>query len=206
MSNTEDRKPSPPVDRNPERGRDQFDRYLPVILLIKRLLLPLPAGLRRAMLLQLRATNGSIGMGLRYAVASTLAKGFGRNISVHPSVWLLGLSGLKVGNNVSIHPMCYIDATGGVVIGSDVSIAHGVTILSTTHSFAGGQAIKDQPILSMNTTVEDDVWIGAKVTILAGVTIGKGSVVGAGAVVTKSVPAWSVVAGVPAAQIGKREL
>ena len=46
--------------------------------------------------------------------------------------------------------------------------------------------------------VEDDVWIGFRSTILSGVTIGKGSVVAAGAVVTKNVPPFSVVGGVPA--------
>ena len=46
--------------------------------------------------------------------------------------------------------------------------------------------------------VEDDVLIGANVVVLEGVTVGKGSVVAAGAVVTKDVPPYSVVAGVPA--------
>lgn len=46
--------------------------------------------------------------------------------------------------------------------------------------------------------IEDDVWIGANVTILKGVTIGRGSVVAAGAVVTKSCPPYSIIGGVPA--------
>lgn len=47
-------------------------------------------------------------------------------------------------------------------------------------------------------TIEDDVWIGAKASVMPGVTIGRGAVVATGAVVTKSVPPFSVVAGVPA--------
>lgn len=47
-------------------------------------------------------------------------------------------------------------------------------------------------------TIEDNVWLGASVTVLPGVTIGAGSVVAAGSVVTKNVPPMSVVAGVPA--------
>ncbi|MBK07112.1 MAG: hypothetical protein CL920_16495 [Deltaproteobacteria bacterium] len=46
--------------------------------------------------------------------------------------------------------------------------------------------------------IEDDVWIGANVTILKGVTIGRGSVIGAGSVVTKDIPPMSIAAGNPA--------
>jgi acetyltransferase-like isoleucine patch superfamily enzyme len=47
-------------------------------------------------------------------------------------------------------------------------------------------------------TIEDDVWIGANSTVLAGVTIGRHSIVAAGSVVTRSVPPYSVCAGAPA--------
>ena len=57
---------------------------------------------------------------------------------------------------------------------------------------------------TLKSTIESDVWIGAKATILSGVTIGKGSVVAAGAVVTKDVPKNSIVAGVPARVIKSR--
>jgi acetyltransferase-like isoleucine patch superfamily enzyme len=46
--------------------------------------------------------------------------------------------------------------------------------------------------------IEDDVWIGANVTILQGVTVGKGSIIGAGSVVTRDVEPYCVVVGVPA--------
>ncbi len=55
------------------------------------------------------------------------------------------------------------------------------------------QKIEHKPIV-----IEDDVWIGARATILGGVTIGRGAIVAAGAVVTKSVPPFTIVAGVPA--------
>lgn len=57
----------------------------------------------------------------------------------------------------------------------------------------------DQPII-----VEDDVWIGARATVLKGVTIGRGAVVAAGSVVTKSVPPYAIVGGVPAKVIKYR--
>lgn len=52
--------------------------------------------------------------------------------------------------------------------------------------------------------VEDDVWIGARVIVLAGVRIGRGSVLGAGAVVARDVPPLSVVVGNPARVIRTR--
>jgi galactoside O-acetyltransferase len=52
--------------------------------------------------------------------------------------------------------------------------------------------------------IEDDVWIGSRVTILGGVTIGRGSIIGASSVVTKSCPPYSIVAGNPAQVVKKR--
>lgn len=53
-------------------------------------------------------------------------------------------------------------------------------------------------------TIEDDVWIGFGATILSGVTIGQGAVIAAGSVVTKDVPPYAIVGGVPAKVIKYR--
>jgi acetyltransferase-like isoleucine patch superfamily enzyme len=112
---------------------------------------------------------------------------------------------MEIGNNVSIHPMCYIEAKGGLVIGNDVSIAHGVTIMTTTHIYDKTDIpIKDQGSVANNVVIKDNVWIGAKATLLCGITVNQGAIVGAGAVVTKTIPANAVVAGVPARIIKMR--
>lgn len=49
-----------------------------------------------------------------------------------------------------------------------------------------------------DVVVEEDVWLGVNVTLLSGVTVGRGAIVAAGSVVTKDVPPYSVVGGVPA--------
>jgi len=61
-----------------------------------------------------------------------------------------------------------------------------------------------KPSDDLPVIIEDDVWIGANVTILKSVHIGEGSVIAAGAVVTKDVPSYTIIAGVPARALRKR--
>lgn len=142
---------------------------------------------------------------MRYVLLKTLARSVGDNVSIRDSVHLHNIGSLGLGTNVSIHPMCYIDATGGISIGDNVSIAHGTTIMSSSHLFdALDTPINDQGVNLAETVIESDCWIGAQSVIVAGVRVGHGSVVGANSVVTRDVPAWSVVAGSPARVIKYR--
>ncbi len=79
-----------------------------------------------------------------------------------------------------------------IEIGNNVIISENVMIRDSDNHAINGRK-KSSPII-----IEDDVWIGARAIILKGVTIGKGSVVAAGAVVTRDVPPYSLVGGVPA--------
>jgi len=95
---------------------------------------------------------------------------------------------------------------GGIQIGNNVLIGQGVSIHSENHNFKNAhQLIREQGISYKGVVIGDDVWIGSKSVILDGVMIGTGAVVGAGSVVTRSVPAYSLVVGVPAKVIGTRE-
>ena len=105
-----------------------------------------------------------------------------------------------MGNNSVINQKCRIDNRVKVEIGNNVSISAEVCILTTDHdlqspSFAG----RNKPVF-----VGDYVFIGTRALILAGVSLGEGSAVAAGAVVTKDVPPYSIVAGVPARFIKHR--
>jgi acetyltransferase-like isoleucine patch superfamily enzyme len=107
---------------------------------------------------------------------------------------------ISIGKHSHINTQCILDGRGGITIGSSVSISHRVNIMTGSHDYKSPnfQGIF-KPIV-----IEDYAWIGVGATILQSVTIGRGAVVCAGAVVTKDVPAFAVVAGVPAKTIGSR--
>lgn len=114
--------------------------------------------------------------------------------------------GLKIGNNSSIGPYSYIGCSGYIEIGDNVMFSPRVSIYAENHVFDHPDIpIKEQGVKRSFVKIEDDCWIASNSVILAGVTIGKGSVVAAGSVVTKDVPPYSVVAGVPAKIIKTRK-
>ena len=188
-----------------ERGREQFKRFKWVLSLMVKYYSLYPLRVRKKIFEKKRFTVGKYGLAVRYALLKSIAKEVGDNVSIHQGVYILNAENLIIGDNVSIHPMCYIEALGGVKIGSNVSIAHATTILSTSHTYMNArQPIKDQPLNLLQTTIENNVWLGAKVTVLGGVVVSSGCVVGAGAVVTKNTKENSIVAGVPAKKIKDR--
>jgi acetyltransferase-like isoleucine patch superfamily enzyme len=88
---------------------------------------------------------------------------------------------------------------GPVHIGNHVNTAQNVVVSGLNHNYQDPERrIDEQGVSTSLITIEDDVWIGANSTVLAGVTIGRHSIVAAGSVVTRSVPPYSVCAGAPA--------
>lgn len=102
-----------------------------------------------------------------------------------------------IGDNTRIGLHCTV--IGPVEIGSNVNLAQGIVVTALNHNFTDcTKRIDEQGVSTAKVTIGNDVWIGANATILPGVTIGNHSVVAAGAVVTKDVPPYSLVGGVPA--------
>jgi UDP-2-acetamido-3-amino-2,3-dideoxy-glucuronate N-acetyltransferase len=82
-----------------------------------------------------------------------------------------------------------------------VFIGHGVMFINDKYpraSTPGGQPQSESDWAVVPTRIKAGASIGSNATILCGVTVGEGAIVGAGCVVTKDIPPWTVVAGVPA--------
>ncbi len=104
---------------------------------------------------------------------------------------------IRTGKNFyANHGVVILDAAP-VTFGDDVMLAPGVLISTATHPLNPEQRKKGLETANP-ITVGDNVWIGMGAKILDGVTIGNNAVIAAGAVVNKDVPAYALVAGIPA--------
>ncbi len=107
--------------------------------------------------------------------------------------------------NVSINARASLDGGAkGITIGRDTRIAAGAVIYAFDHGLDPERSIRSQPVTSKGINIGEDVWVGANAGITDGVTIGDHAVVAMGAVVTRDVPDYAIVAGVPAQIIGDR--
>jgi acetyltransferase-like isoleucine patch superfamily enzyme len=143
---------------------------------------------------------------LRAGLFRTMTGCPAKGLVLRPGVHISGWRHLVVGSDLSLNHNCFISAEGGLSIGDNVAIAHGASILTTEHGTAFGEGpMKFQYVKRLPVVIGDDVWIGAKATVLAGVNLSDGCVVAAGAVVTRSVDApGAIVGGVPARLIRMR--
>ena len=119
--------------------------------------------------------------------------GFGK-ISIGDETWIGQYNNLRAGG-------------GEIQIGRGCLISQFCTLVASNH----GTSL-DLPIAKqipnrdrVNVILEDDVWLGAGVTVLPGVVIRKGAVIGAGSVVTRDVPCGEIHAGVPARKVSVRQ-
>lgn len=114
--------------------------------------------------------------------------------------------GLEIGDNVGIAANAFIAVRGKVKIGSNTIFGPGVSIHAENHNYDDLEVpIRLQGATRKGIEIGEDCWIGSKVIILDGVHIGNKAIIAAGAVVTKDVPDYAIVGGVPAKLIKMRK-
>ncbi|RNL56902.1 acyltransferase [Pedobacter jejuensis] len=137
----------------------------------------------------------------------------GSNTHVRGELGVFNYGGqINIGENVYVGEQTKIMSGESIVIGNNVLISHNVNIadssaheidyLDRAHAHLKmlkyGHPKEKGSVQTSPIVIEDNVWINFNSIILKGVHIGRGSIVAAGSVVTKDVPAFSLVAGVPA--------
>jgi acetyltransferase-like isoleucine patch superfamily enzyme len=107
---------------------------------------------------------------------------------------------LQIDAGTSVGDHCFLDFRGKIKIGKNVNISSQVMIFTEDHDPQDPHfRSRTKPVI-----INDFAWLATRSMVLPGITIGRGAVVAAGAVVTKDVPPYTIVGGVPAKKIGER--
>jgi acetyltransferase-like isoleucine patch superfamily enzyme len=119
---------------------------------------------------------------------------------IHKGLEILSAENVHIGPGTIIGQDALLDGRKGIHLGSNVNLGGEVAIFTLQHDVRSSTF----STIGGPVTVGDRAWLSFRTTILPGVTIGEGAVVAAGAVVTKDVPAYTIVAGIPAKVISDR--
>ena len=124
----------------------------------------------------------------------------GINSVINMGLYTFSMKNIIIGNDTHINRNCFLDARGHIFIGNNVSISHNVSIITGSHDYNSSRFYGSY----LPIRIDDYVWIGINATVLQNVHISKGAVIAAGSVVTKDVPPYAIVGGIPAKIIGYR--
>lgn len=128
---------------------------------------------------------------------------FEEKVVIYNGCQIRNHKGLFIGEGSIIGDRCVLDARNGIEIGKNVNFSTNVQIWTEQHDHRDPD-FRCNSDESFKVKIGDRAWLGPNTTILHGVHVGEGAVVAAGAVVTKDVPAYTIVGGIPAREIAKR--
>lgn len=112
---------------------------------------------------------------------------------------------IRIGAGCTIGDYSYIYASGVIEIGNNCLIAPFAYLVDSDHQTRLGKLVRDQALVTKTIKIGNDVWLGARVTVLAGVEIADGAIVAAGSIVRENIGANEIWAGVPARKVGERK-
>lgn len=139
-------------------------------------------------------------MSIKISLLRVFGAKIGRGLVIKNNVTIKFPWKLTIGNNVWLGEQCWIDNLDYVAIGNNVCISQGSLLLTGNHDYT----ISSMPYRNAPITLEDGVWIGAKVVVCPGVTMRKNSIASVGSIITKSTEVNGIYQGVPAVIIRKR--
>jgi acetyltransferase-like isoleucine patch superfamily enzyme len=126
----------------------------------------------------------------------------GHKSFIHMGAKFYQLDKISIGEGTIIGYGVFLDGRDRLEIGNHVDFASEVMVYNAEHDHNAG----DFHAITAPVVIEDYVFLGPRAIILPGVKIGRGAIVAAGAVVTKDVQSMSIVGGVPAKEIGLRQV
>ena len=138
---------------------------------------------------------------VRYIYLKKKGMTLAKNVRFYAGFHIRFPRGISIADGVNIGPKVLLDGRMGLTIEKSATIAYNAIIWTMNHDYNDeGFKAKGGPV-----NIGAYAWICSNSIILPGVTIGEGAVVASGAIVTKDVPPYAIVGGVPAKVIGKRE-
>lgn len=165
---------------------------------------------RREMLLRVLWIPGQLLFQLTprtaFAARAALLRIFGAKVGRHVHVYRTARIyipfNLEIGDEASIGEWALVYSLGPVKIGARATISHQSHLCAGTHDYRDPA----MPLERSALTIGPDAWVCADAFVGPGVSVGEGAVVGARGVVTRDIADWTVFAGNPAQEIGKREV
>ncbi|MCF8371470.1 MAG: acyltransferase [Bacteroidales bacterium] len=182
-----------------DRGVDKKSTFIYLLLIFRLIGLGFNLIITRVYLIRCNKLGPMVFTKGRPAILNKGSIKIGNVVSIWSTIHRTRLSAhrggsIEIGNNNFINGV-FISASSRVKIGNNCKFGPITMIMDSDFHDINDHSKEGQ---TSEISIEDNVWVGARATILKGVTIGEGSIVAVGAVVTKSVPPNSIVAGVPA--------
>lgn len=148
--------------------------------------------------------NVYIGDDVTIIVESGAALIIGDNSFIGESCYIKCFGGkIEIGHDVSINSKSFLNGCGGLKIGHNTRIGTQSIMIASNHKFDDPDVLVKDQITKQGIAIGENIWFGARVTVLDGVSIADNSVVGACSLVSKSITEAGVYIGIPAKKLEK---